>query len=262
MNRLLISPDDYKGYTITTCTTTPDGSLFTDVLADLGVTSIRMDATAGKYSGSTVVDFPPRSVLSMRLVLQNQVDGTTIPLRSLSLTQRSYQAGATTAPRRPPPPARFCSRWIRTSSGPMCRSTVVPSWPAHIFSARAGDRRPPDLPVPGGDRSEVRAGPSLKPGSPGFSAARSRQERWPDRSGFRAMSGGRRKETRLCPSGSVILEEECFLFRIRKGFLVARTFSFGAGPFRFGPQEGGPRSRAPPCHRAAPAQDLESACSC
>ena len=95
MNRLLISPDDYKGYTITTCTTTPDGSLFTDVLADLGVTSIRMDATAGKYSGSTVVDFPPRSVLSMRLVLQNQVDGTTIPLRSLSLTQRSYQAGAT-----------------------------------------------------------------------------------------------------------------------------------------------------------------------
>ncbi len=73
VNRLLLAPDDYKGYEITTCTTTPDGALFTDVLADLGVSSIRMDATAGKYSGSTVVDFPPRSVLSMRLVLQNQV---------------------------------------------------------------------------------------------------------------------------------------------------------------------------------------------
>lgn len=95
MNRLTLSPDDYKGYEITSFTTSPDGSLFTDVLADLEVDSIIMNAAAGKYSGSTVVDFPPRSVSSARIVFENRVDGTTIPLRSMTLTQRSYQPTAT-----------------------------------------------------------------------------------------------------------------------------------------------------------------------
>jgi hypothetical protein len=92
INRLYLTPDSYKGYEITTFTASPDGSLFTDVLADLGVDSIVMDASAGAYSGATVVDFPPRLASSVRLVLQNRVDATTIGLRSLSLTQRTYQS--------------------------------------------------------------------------------------------------------------------------------------------------------------------------
>jgi hypothetical protein len=94
VNRLTVNPDDYLGYEITSFTTSPDGSLFTDVLADLGVDSIIMNAAAGKYSGSTVVDFPPRSVSSARIVFENRVTGVSIPLRSLAMTQRSYQASA------------------------------------------------------------------------------------------------------------------------------------------------------------------------
>ena len=94
MNRLTVTPDDYRGYSITSFTTSPDGSLFTNVLADLGVDDIVMDAAAGKYSGSTVVDFPPRSVSSAIIVFENRVDGIAIPLRSLTLTQRSYQSSA------------------------------------------------------------------------------------------------------------------------------------------------------------------------
>ncbi len=94
VNRLTVTPDDYRGYEITSFTTSPDGSLFTDVLADLNVGSIIMNAAGGKYSGTTVVDFPPRSVSSARIVLENRVDGIAIPLRSLTMTQRSYQPSA------------------------------------------------------------------------------------------------------------------------------------------------------------------------
>jgi hypothetical protein len=95
VNRLILTPDDYKGYAVTTLTTSPDGSLFTDVLEDLGVSSISTGPEAGKYSGATVIDFSPRSVSTMRLIITNSIDGTTIPLRLLSLTQRSYQPSAT-----------------------------------------------------------------------------------------------------------------------------------------------------------------------
>ncbi len=95
VNRLVLTPDDYKGYAITTLTTSPDGSLFTDVLEDLGVSSISTGPEAGKYSGSTFIDFSPRSVSTMRLLITNSIDGTTIPLRLLSLIQRSYQPSAT-----------------------------------------------------------------------------------------------------------------------------------------------------------------------
>jgi hypothetical protein len=94
VNRLDIVPDDYKGYEITSMTTSPDGSVFNDVLAGLGVESIVLNAEEGKYSGAAKIDFQPQSVISMRIVIENRVDGTTIPLRTMSLTQRSYQSTA------------------------------------------------------------------------------------------------------------------------------------------------------------------------
>ena len=75
VNRLTVVPDDYKGYEITSLTASPDGSVFTNVLAALGVTTIILNATGGKYSGSTIVDFPALTVSSMRIVLENRVDG-------------------------------------------------------------------------------------------------------------------------------------------------------------------------------------------
>jgi hypothetical protein len=95
VNRLTLTFDDYKGYVINTLTTSPDGSLFTDVLQDLGTSSINTGATAGKYSGATIVDFSPRSVETIRLVITNPVDATTIPIRQMSVTQRTYQPSAT-----------------------------------------------------------------------------------------------------------------------------------------------------------------------
>lgn len=92
VNRLSITPDVYKGYEITTFTASPDGSQFEDILADLNTSAILLDASAGKFSGSTVVDFPPRSVSKIRLVIQNLVSGDTIGIRALTFTQRTYQA--------------------------------------------------------------------------------------------------------------------------------------------------------------------------
>jgi len=92
VNRLNVIPDTYVGYEITTFTASADGTLFEDILADLAVDTIVMDSAAGKYSGLTVVDFPPRSVSKIRLVIQNRTSGDTVGLRSLTFTQRSYQA--------------------------------------------------------------------------------------------------------------------------------------------------------------------------
>jgi hypothetical protein len=88
----IVNPDKYDGYEITTFTASADGTLFEDILADLNVPVLVLDAAAGKYSGSTIVDFPPRSVSKIRLIFQNLVAGNTIGLRALTFTQRSYQA--------------------------------------------------------------------------------------------------------------------------------------------------------------------------
>ena len=95
VNRMNVTPDSYVGYEVTTFTASPDGTLFEDILEDLGVDTIVMDASAGKYSGATVVDFPPRSVSKVRLVIQNLAQGSTLGLRALSFTQRSYQSTGT-----------------------------------------------------------------------------------------------------------------------------------------------------------------------
>ena len=92
VNRLNITPDSYLGYEITTFTASADGTLFEDVLVNLGVDAIVLDAAAGKFSGSTVVDFPPQFVSKMRLVIQNRTAGSTLGLRALSFAQRSYLA--------------------------------------------------------------------------------------------------------------------------------------------------------------------------
>lgn len=92
INRLLISPDVYIGYEITTLTSSSDGSLFEDILKDLQTPAIVLDASSGKFSGSTIVDFPPRLVSKVRLIVQNLVSGDTIGLRALSFTQRNYQS--------------------------------------------------------------------------------------------------------------------------------------------------------------------------
>lgn len=95
VNRLIFDLDTYDGLEITTLTSSPDGLVFNDVLADLDVPAIVMDATSGKCSGDVVLDFPPRLVQQMRIVIEGRAGQTSFGLRSLSAFNRSYQSNGT-----------------------------------------------------------------------------------------------------------------------------------------------------------------------
>ena len=92
VNRLHLELDDYQGLELTTLTSSPDGSVFEDVLADLGVRTLLLNGATGKYSGDVVLDFPPRHVKQMRVVLDDRVDVSRIALRSLTMSRRQYHA--------------------------------------------------------------------------------------------------------------------------------------------------------------------------
>src|ERR1035441_1873005 len=85
INRLALALDEYEGLEITELTSSPDGLSTDDVLKDLGVSSIIMDATSGKYSGHVVLDFPPRYVTQMKIVIESRAGQATFGIRSLSL---------------------------------------------------------------------------------------------------------------------------------------------------------------------------------
>lgn len=90
INRLEIDLDTYLGLKIVSLTSTPDGNLTQDVLSDLDITSYLMDSTSSKFTGDVIIDFPPRYVLNMRIVI-NDVTGTdVISLRQLSLFALRY----------------------------------------------------------------------------------------------------------------------------------------------------------------------------
>lgn len=91
INRLAFELNDYQGLEVTTLTSSPDGSVFEDVLADLGVFSLLLNATTGKYSGDVIVDFPPRHATQVRLVIEDRVDVARIALRALTVSRRQYQ---------------------------------------------------------------------------------------------------------------------------------------------------------------------------
>lgn len=92
VNHIEIDLDDYQGLEITTMTSSPDGLVFNDVLADLDVRTILMNGKSGKFSGAVVIDFPPRHVSSMRLVIEDRVDVSVIALRGLTLSNKRYSS--------------------------------------------------------------------------------------------------------------------------------------------------------------------------
>lgn len=92
INRLRLELDDYEGLEVTAFTSSPDGTLVEDVLADMAVPSIAINGTYGKYSGDVILDFPPRHAKRVKLVIEDRVGSARIALRSLSVFRRSYQA--------------------------------------------------------------------------------------------------------------------------------------------------------------------------
>ena len=95
INRLALALDEYEGLEITELTSSPDGLSTDDVLKDLGVSSIIMDATSGKYSGDVILDFPPRYVTQMKIVIESRAGQAAFGIRSLSLFNRTYQISGT-----------------------------------------------------------------------------------------------------------------------------------------------------------------------
>lgn len=95
VNRLKLELDDYDGLEITSLTSSPDGMVFNDLLFDLGVPLILMDATSGKYSGDVILDFAPRYVRQMSIRIECRAGQTSFGLRTLSLFSRTYQASGT-----------------------------------------------------------------------------------------------------------------------------------------------------------------------
>lgn len=100
VNRLEIDLDTYLGLKITSLTTTPDGNLVQDILGDLGITSFLMDSTSSKFTGDVILDFPPRYVLNMRIVIEDVTGADVLALRQLSLFAQRYgpTAQLTTGP--------------------------------------------------------------------------------------------------------------------------------------------------------------------
>lgn len=91
MNRVTINLDDYSGLEIDTFTTTPDGTLVQDVLADLGTDRIEIDGTSNKFSGDVIIDFPPRYTLTARIIIRDRTK-TGVSLRNLTCEQISYSS--------------------------------------------------------------------------------------------------------------------------------------------------------------------------
>lgn len=92
VNRLTISMDNYAGLQVPTLLTSPDGILIQDILADLGVSQLTLDASASKFSGDVIIDFPPRHAKVLRLILLDKTGLGFIALREAALWARRYQS--------------------------------------------------------------------------------------------------------------------------------------------------------------------------
>lgn len=92
VNRLVINMDNYAELEIDTLTTSPDGNQVDDILGDLGVPSILMNGTSGDFSGDIILDFPPRYVQAMRIIVNDRTGVGQISLRDLSCWQMAYSS--------------------------------------------------------------------------------------------------------------------------------------------------------------------------
>lgn len=97
LNRLRLYMDDYEGLEISSLTCSSDGSSTTDILADLGLRSIYMNGTQSKYSGDFILDFTPRYVLSMRILIADRVGQSRIAFREIDFLSRKFASSGSIA---------------------------------------------------------------------------------------------------------------------------------------------------------------------
>jgi hypothetical protein len=87
LNRFRIDLEGYQGLTIDEFSSSPDGVIREDLLADLQPASESLDGSAGKFSGDWIADFDPRHCSQVRLIISDRV-GRSIALRNIQFSQR------------------------------------------------------------------------------------------------------------------------------------------------------------------------------
>lgn len=94
LNRIALSLDDYQGLTLESLTSSPDGVLREDLLADLPAEARALDGASNKFSGDVTIDFDPRHARQVRLILSDRVGSSRIALREVSFWARRYSSTA------------------------------------------------------------------------------------------------------------------------------------------------------------------------
>ncbi|MGC1582159.1 MAG: hypothetical protein WA766_11780 [Candidatus Acidiferrales bacterium] len=90
VNRLILHMDNYNGLEITSLVSSPDGIYFDEIDLELLPTDLALNAQSGKFSGDAIIDFNPRNVSVMKLVIQDEIGQGFIALRGIELHQRIY----------------------------------------------------------------------------------------------------------------------------------------------------------------------------
>lgn len=118
VNRLIIQQDNYEGLEITNLSSSPDGIFFDPIDAELFPTDLTLDAQSGKFSGDVIIDFSPRTVSVIKLVITDLIGDPIIALRGLETHQRVYANSG-----------QFTSNPIATPTGIVAFSTSQRTFP-------------------------------------------------------------------------------------------------------------------------------------
>jgi hypothetical protein len=87
LNRFRIDLAGYQGLVIEEFSSSPDGVIREDLLADLQPSSQSLDGSSGKFSGDWIADFDPRHCKQVQLIISDRV-GASIALRNIQFSSR------------------------------------------------------------------------------------------------------------------------------------------------------------------------------
>jgi len=94
LNRITIELNSYQGIYLNKLVSSPDGVLIEDLRAELQAEDLSLDGSSNKFSGDVTLDFDPRHVSQLRLVLEDQTGANQISLRNIYFSARTYDTTA------------------------------------------------------------------------------------------------------------------------------------------------------------------------
>jgi hypothetical protein len=94
INRLYLIQDNYQGLYLQELTCSDTGSNQDNIKTDLQESQFLLNASSGKFSGNVILDFPPRTISELRIILQDMTGQNLIALRGINAAQRLYDTQA------------------------------------------------------------------------------------------------------------------------------------------------------------------------